>query len=259
MIRSEDVSFAFKRDEPVLSNISFSVSPGEFLGIIGPNGSGKTTLIRILCGSLSPDSGRVVFDEEYLENYDRRELARRVAVVPQESTVVFPFTVMEIVLMGRAPYLGRFEFEKNADIEKAREAMMLTDTLGFSRRRLSELSGGEKQRVILARALAQEPRVLLLDEPTTFLDLKHQLDIYRLIRRLARDEGLIVIASSHDLNLAGMFSDRLLLLERGSKAAEGVPGDVLTREIIESVYGTPVNVSVHQKTGRPLVVPEPGA
>ncbi len=259
MIRTDNISFAFKPDEPVLSGLSFSVERGGFLGVIGPNGAGKTTLIRLLGRALGPDSGTVFLEGRPLAQYDRGELARKVAVVPQESTVAFPFTVMEIVLMGRAPYLGRFSFESAQDIEKAGRAMTLTDTLRFSRRRLGELSGGEKQRVIVARALAQEPKLLLLDEPTTFLDLKHQLEIYSLLKKLIREDGLTVIASSHDLNLAGMFCDRLLLLERGSRAIEGRPEEVLTREILSSVYDVPVDVSVHPRTGRPLVMPEPGA
>jgi iron complex transport system ATP-binding protein len=256
MIRVQDVSFAFQPDEPVLSDLSFSVERGELLGIIGPNGSGKTTLIRILGRALEPHSGMVFLEGKPLSQYGRRDLARKVAVVPQETIVAFPFTVLEIALMGRAPYLGRFAFEKAEDLEKARDALRLTDTLRFARRRLGELSGGEKQRVILARALAQDPRLLLLDEPTTFLDLKHQLEIYRLIKKLTLLKGLTVIASSHDLNLAGMFSDRLLLLDEGRKASEGKPEDVLNKDVLGSVYGVEVDVSIHPRTGRPLVVPE---
>ncbi len=256
MIRVHNVSFAFQPGKPVLSDLSFSVERGELLGIIGPNGSGKTTLIRVLGRALLPHSGTVTFEGKALSRYDRRDLARKVAVVPQETMVAFPFTVLEIVLMGRAPYLGRFAFERTEDIEKAREALRLTATLGFAMRRLGELSGGEKQRVILARALAQDPRLLLLDEPTTFLDLKHQLEIYRLIKKLTVEQGLTVIASSHDLNLAGMFCDRLILLDEGRKAEEGKPEKVLSRDILGSVYGVAVDVSIHPGTGRPLVVPE---
>jgi len=253
-LEAQAIEFAFQPGVPVLQAVSLQVEKGELLGVIGPNGSGKTTLVRILSRALHPDAGTVSLFGKPLEAYERRELARTVAVAPQESSVAFPFTALEIVLMGRAPFLGRFAFEGPRDLFRAREALELTDALPFAERRLQELSGGEKQRVILARALAQEPRLLFLDEPTTFLDLKHQAALYRLTRRLCREQGLTAVAVTHDLNLAAQSCDRLLLLHGGRVAAAGTPEEVLTPSRLEEVFEVPLEVT-RSRSGRPLVVP----
>ncbi len=253
-LEAQTVHFAYRPGAPVLQGIDLRVEPGELFGVIGPNGSGKTTLVRVLSRALRPDAGAVTLFGKPLAAYERRELARTVAVAPQESSVAFPFTALELVLMGRAPYLGRFAFEGPRDLFRAREALELTDALPFAERRLEQLSGGEKQRVVLARALAQEPRLLFLDEPTTFLDLRHQAAIYRLVRRLCREQGLTAVAVTHDLNLAAQACDRLLLLDRGRAAAVGTPEEVLTPSRLEKVFEVPLEVT-RSRSGRPLVVP----
>jgi len=251
---AQGVHFAYRPGAPVLQGVDLCVEPGELFGVIGPNGSGKTTLVRILSRALLADAGSVTLFGKPLEAYERRELARTLAVAPQESSLAFPFSALEIVLMGRAPFLGRFAFEGRRDLARARQALELTDALPFAERRLWELSGGEKQRVILARALAQEPRLLFLDEPTAFLDLKHQAAVYRLTQRLCRDQGLTAVAVTHDLNLAAQFCDRLLLLYQGRVAASGTPEEVLTLARLEEVFEVPLEIA-HSKSGRPLVVP----
>jgi len=253
-IKAEGLTFAYRKAAPVLRDVTLAVNPGELFGIIGPNGSGKTTLVRILSRALLPQAGRVHLFGKPLAEYERRELARTLAVAPQESSVAFPFSGLEIVLMGRSPYLGRFAFAGARDLDVARNALQLTDAAGFAERRLHELSGGEKQRVVLARALAQEPRLLFLDEPTTFLDLKHQAATYRLASRLCRDQGLTVVAVTHDLNLAAQSCDRLLLLSQGRVAMVGTPAEVLTPARLEEVFEVAIEVT-RSGSGRPLVVP----
>jgi iron complex transport system ATP-binding protein len=212
-LRTESLTFAYK-DKPVLNNVSLSVEHGEMVGILGPNGSGKTTLLKIFSAVLT-GTGEVKVNGRRIETYGKRELSRLFAVVPQESQVLFPYTVAEIVLMGRASYHSPLALEGERDIEVARASMELTDCLSFAERYLHELSGGEKQRVIIARALAQEPEILLLDEPSAFLDLKHQVQIFELMRRLNRERGLTIVAALHDLNLAALFFPRLVMLRDG--------------------------------------------
>ncbi len=240
-IEVRDLSFSYG-DKDVLKRISFSVCPGEMVGILGPNGSGKTTLLKILAMVLEGRNGEVMLNGREIRSYGRRALSRLVAVVPQENHVSFPYTVAEIVLMGRSSFHGPFALEGPRDLEVARESMRLTETLSFADRYLHELSGGEKQRVIIARALAQEPRILLLDEPLTFLDIKHQLQIHELVRRLNRQHGLTVLSALHDLNLASLFFARNVILREGEIYRDGHPNDVLTEETIYEVYGIKVRV-----------------
>lgn len=250
----ENLNFGYE-DERIIKGLSFDVEEGEILGIIGPNGSGKTTLLRLLSGVLRPWSGRVIFMGRDLKRMRRKEIARRVAVVPQQSLIIFPFTVREIVLMGRAPYLGMFQSESKRDFEIAERAMDYTDTLRLAHRHVDELSGGELQRVIIARALAQEPEVMLLDEPTSHLDLKHQMEIFDLIRRLNSEEKMTFVVVLHDLNLAGEHCDRLLLLKEGSAYKMGKPDEVLTAEAIEETYGVNVLITQNPVTSAPHVIP----
>ena len=238
-IQTRELSFAYK-DRAVLHTISLSVESGEMVGILGPNGSGKTTLLRILSAVLAGE-GEVSVDGRNIATYGRRELSRLFAVVPQENRVNFPYTVAEIVLMGRANYHSHFALEGKKDIEVARASMELTDCLSLSSRYFHELSGGEKQRVMLARALAQEPKILLLDEPSAFLDLKHQVQLFELLRRLNR-EGLTIVAALHDLNLAALFFSRLVMLREGTIYRDGSPREVLTENTIDEVYGIRVRV-----------------
>jgi cobalamin transport system ATP-binding protein len=250
-IRIHDLSFAYK-DKPVLDGISLSIDKGEMIGLIGPNGSGKTTLLKIFSAVLTA-SGEVQLNGRNIRTYGRRELSRLFAMVPQESQILFPYTVAEIVLMGRASYHSPLALEGKRDLEVARASVELTDCLSFADRYLHELSGGEKQRVIIARALAQEPEILLLDEPSAFLDLRHQVQVFELMRRLNRERGLTIVAALHDLNLAALFFPRLVMLSEGKIYRDGSPKEVLTEETIEEIYGIKVRVERDVSSERPQI------
>lgn len=239
-IQTRNLSFSYK-DRAVLHGLSLSIAAGEMVGIVGPNGSGKTTFLKILSAVLS-GAGEVALNGRNIETYRRRELSKLFAVVQQEARVNFPYTAAEIVLMGRASYHGAFALEGKNDLEIARASMNLTDSLSLADRYLHELSGGEKQRVMIARALAQEPKILLLDEPSAFLDLKHQVQVFELLRRLNRDRGLTIVAALHDLNLAALFCPRLVMLRDGKIYRDGSPSEVLTEKTIDEVYGIRVRV-----------------
>jgi iron complex transport system ATP-binding protein len=239
-IHTRNLSFAYK-DRAVLHAMSLSIAKGEMVGILGPNGSGKTTLLRVLSAVLEAQ-GEIKLNGRNIATYGRRELSKLFAVVAQESRVNFPYTVAEIVLMGRANYHSPFALEGKKDLEVARASMELTDCLSLSNRYLHELSGGEKQRVMIARALAQEPEILLLDEPSAFLDLKHQVQVFELLRRLNRERVLTIVAALHDLNLAALFFSRLVMLREGKIYRDGSPREVLTEKTIDEVYGIRVRV-----------------
>jgi len=239
---------------PALDNVSFEVSQGEKLGIIGPNGSGKSTLLKAMSRVLPPHMGQVVLSERDLYALPAREVARRLAVVGQEARVDFEFTALEVVLMGRLPHLGRFERESERDVERAYAAMSLTGTRHLAQRAITELSGGERQRVLIARALAQDPEILLLDEPTSHLDIGHQIEILDLLESLNRDKGLTLISAFHDLNLAARYCTHLLLLSRGKIHALGTPGEVMTAGSIRQVYGSEVLLTRHPVEGTPHVI-----
>jgi iron complex transport system ATP-binding protein len=242
-----------------LSGVSLAVTRGEMLAVVGPNGSGKSTLLRVLSGILAPAAGRVRLAGRELRTHPRREIARRLAVVPQQTALEFPFSVLEVVLMGRAPHLGGFGFPGERDLAIARDAMARTGVAGFARRALQELSIGERQRVIVARALAQEPEVLLLDEPTAFLDIRHQAEIYDLMAELNCERELTVVSVLHDLNLAAMYFGRVAMLARGTMHSVGPPAAVLTYRAIKEVYETEVYVAPNDVTGTVNVLPLPRA
>jgi len=252
MIEVNSVSFRY-HEEWVLQGVSFRVEKGEFVGVIGPNGSGKTTLLKILYRLLAPQKGEILFEFVSMKKMDRRDIAKRIAVVAQETQLLFPFSVLETVLMGRSPYLGHFMFESEKDLEIARKAMEWTRILPFSERPIDELSGGERKRVFIARALAQEPEVILLDEPTVNLDVHHQTDFLDLILTLNRERGLTIVMASHDINIASEFCDRLILLQGGKIYQIGTPEEVVTKENIESVYGCGVWVDQHPVSGMPRI------
>jgi iron complex transport system ATP-binding protein len=255
----EDVAFAYppapgRRARPfTLAGVSVAIGPGEIVGVIGPNSAGKTTLIRLLCGVLVPSRGRVLLEGRPVVGLGRTEVARHVAVVTQDTPAGLPFTVGEVVLMGRYPHGPARYFESTADVAVAREAMAVTGVLELAGVPLERLSGGERQRVMLARALAQRPRLLVLDEPTAHLDLRYQLESVALLRRLNAETGVAIIVVSHDLNLAGELADRLLLLAEGRVARLGAPAAVLDEALLAGVYGCPVVVTTHPSTGRPMV------
>lgn len=255
MLEARKVWFSYERDKPVIKGVDFFAKPAEVLGIIGPNGSGKTTLIRLLSASLRAQKGEIKLKEKLIGEYSRRELAKRIAVVPQETVIAFPFSALEVVLMGRACYLKRFEFERAIDLKISKDALLKTGCLEFSDRRIDELSGGERQRVILARALAQEPEILLLDEPTIYLDLHHQVNFLSLVRELALEKKLTVVISSHDLNLASLFCDSLILLSNGEVVARGAVEEVMRKDIISKVYDVELLETRHPFRGKPLVFP----
>jgi iron complex transport system ATP-binding protein len=248
----ESVDFRYP-ERPIFSGLSLSLEGGEILGLIGPNSSGKTTLLKLMDGLLRPQRGAISLEEKSLNRIPRPQVARTIAVVPQAMEVPFSFTVGEIVLMGRAPYLSRFGWEKQKDLEVAREAMALTGVAGLENRTFWELSQGEKQRVLIARALAQEPRVMLLDEPTSHLDINHQVEINELIRRLNLQKGLTVLHISHDLNLAAEYCHRIVLLHQGSVFSAGIPSEVITEENICRVYETKVLVEKNPLSGAPRI------
>lgn len=237
---------------PVLSDLDLKVNAGDFLGIIGPNGAGKSTLLRVLAGVLAPLRGSVCLLGRPLREYRRREVARLLAVVPAPSTPVFSFTVREFVAMGRTPHLGRFQSERAEDWRVVEEALAAADLAPLEQRLITELSAGEWQRANVARALAQQPRLLLLDEPTAFLDLGHQREIFEMLVDLNRTRGLTVVCVSHDLNLAAEYCPRLAVLAEGTLYAEGPPEQVITAENITSVYRAPVQVD-RGPSGRPRV------
>ena len=240
----------------IFRGLNFSVEPREWVGILGPNGCGKTTLLKLLTGVLRPNSGHVFLKGKSLQEYSRREIARQIAVLPQETMLDFPFTALEVVLMGRSPYLGTFQWESSSDLKIARKAMEGTDSLQFAARDIRELSGGERERVFLARALAQEPQILLLDEPTTHLDLKHQSEIFKLLKRLHQESSLTVLVVVHDLNLAMQSCNRVLLLGEGQLLGDGSPQELLTEQRIEQVFGVRVNLEEVPATGRRWIFPE---
>ena len=209
-LHARDIHFNYDADKPILKGVSFTASPGRFVCILGPNGSGKTTLLRCLLGSLKPVEGSIVLDNQPLAKYSRKSLARMMAYVPQFPASAFSFSVQELVLMGRYAHVGTMGLAGQKDLAIAREAMKMTETLHFAARRLEELSGGEAQRVMIARALAQQPAVMMLDEPTSHLDIRNQLKIYRMMGRLAHDWGMAVVCVSHDVSLAGRFAGQQL-------------------------------------------------
>jgi iron complex transport system ATP-binding protein len=221
----------------VLMNISFAVSKGEFFIIIGPNGSGKTTLMKLISGILKLQKGRLEILDRPIDGYSRKALAKTIAFVPQMAPVDFPFTVTEIVLMGRSPYLGMLGLEEEKDLKIAKQSIAFTGMEHLAHRKLDQLSGGEQQRVFIARAICQEPDIILLDEPTASLDLAHQTRVMDLMEKLKAQKGVTVVMVSHDVNLAAMYSDQLLLLNNGRVVCQGSPDEVLTFKTLEEAYG----------------------
>jgi iron complex transport system ATP-binding protein len=249
----ENVSFGYDAGAPVLRDVSFTVNSGEFLSIIGPNGSGKTTLLRLLDRILIPHMGRILLENSNLQKLSRSDIAKRIAFVPQDGNLSFPFTVYEVVLMGRSPHIRGAAFESQRDREIARIAMQQTDVAHIADQPITRLSGGERQRALIARALAQEPDIVLLDEPNAHLDIAHQLEVFRIIKRLNTQENLTVVSVSHDLNLAAAFSDRVAMLMEGELSALGTPREVFTEEQINTVFRTRVLIDDHPSVDAPRV------
>ncbi|HEY7724947.1 MAG TPA: ABC transporter ATP-binding protein [Anaeromyxobacteraceae bacterium] len=253
LVEVRDASFAYGA-RPALAGVSLTASSGELLGLLGPNGSGKSTLLRLVAGLLRPSAGTVRLGDLDPAAAPRRAVARLCGLVPQEAQVAWPFTVREAVAMGRAPHQGLFGRSGPLDLGAVEGALEACDLAALAGRRLDELSGGERRRVFMARALAQEPRVLLLDEPTAFLDLAHQVAAMRLAAVAAR-AGLCVVAVLHDLNLAAQACDRVVALRRGAVVAEGTPAEVLTAERVLEVWGVEVWRGERPGSGAPVVLP----
>lgn len=237
----------------VLSGINLSVAPGEMVGILGANGAGKSTLLKILSGLLKPKSGETLFRNKELSKLGRKELAKHLAYIPQDPVFAFPFTVTETVLMGRAPYIGRFEFERESDIEIAEHAM---ETVGISHlkdRLISQVSAGERQLASLARALVQEPEIMILDEPATFLDVRHRTEIMKILLKLKEERGISIVSATHDIFSALYYFEEIKILKDGVIFAEGRTETVVTEENLSSAYG--INVTVKKENGRVFVFP----
>lgn len=255
LLHAADLGFAYDSTRPVLAGVSVDVSRGALVGVLGPNGSGKTTLLALLAGMRRPTSGQVTFDGRPLAAFTRRQLATRLAIVPQETHLAFDYTVLEMVLMGRHPHLGLFEVEGPADMAAAREALAAVGAAHLEDRDFMTLSGGEKQRVVIASALAQATDVLLLDEPTSSLDLGAQLEIAQLLRTLNETRGVTIVVSTHDLALASGVCRELVLLRRGGVLAAGATADVLTGANVRALYDVDADVHRHPETGHLVVVP----
>ncbi len=251
-LRFEDVALKLGGRE-ILKGVTLDVPPGSVIALAGRNGAGKTTLLRVASRVLRPSAGRVTIGGVAIEELSRRELAQRLAVVPQDASISFPFSVIEVVLMGRSPHLGVLGFESRADVALARDVMARVGIEEFADRSILDLSGGERQLVLIARALTQEPRILLLDEPTAHLDLAHRVAVLDLVRDFARD-GRSALVVSHDLSLSARASDSLAVLADGRVLASGPPRDVLTPENLSSAFGIRADV-IQAPDGGPLVVP----
>lgn len=233
---------------PALNSVEFSVHSHEFIGILGPNGSGKTSLLRTISRVLRPIVGTVLVDENDVYSMAPTNVARKIAVVPQDGTVNFNFTALEIVMMGRNPHLSPFQLESRRDLQVAKRAMAQARCLHLANRRINELSGGERRRVLIARALAQEPSLLLLDEPTLNLDINNQIELMRTVCSLCRERGIAVLSVFHDFNLAARYSDYIILLNEGRVFSVGTPEEVLTKENLKEVFKVNAEISKHPIT-----------
>lgn len=252
-IVTKSLRFGYDQTD-ILKGIDLAVATGEFVGIIGPNGSGKSTLIKSLNGYLRPTAGEISIFGKPLVQLNRREAARMIALVPQELTFYFPYTVAEFIMMGRHPYQGITSLPSDRDVAIIEQVMNVTDTLKLRNRSIMELSGGEKQRVVLASALAQDTKLILLDEPTSSLDMYYQIEIYSILQNLNRTRQLTVVAVTHDLNLGALYCDRLVLLAEGLIVADGPPQQIITADLIAHYFGVEVICAVSEQSGRPYVV-----
>ena len=258
MLRVDNASFGYQARGGhgfSLHDVSVTVARGSLTALLGPNGCGKTTLLMLMAGVRRPDAGTVLLEGADVARVSRRDLARRVAMVPQETHPAFDYSVMEMVLMGRHPHLGPFALEGPADLEIARDALAATGTLAMADRAYMTLSGGEKQRVVIASALAQAPDLLLLDEPTASLDLGFQLEIAALLHRLNRERGVTMVLATHDLNLAALLCSDIVMLRAGRVLAQGATADVMTPARIRELYGVEADVRYHEAAGHLTVVP----
>lgn len=253
-IVAENLHFSYRPDKPVLRDASLALTSGKIVVLLGPNGSGKSTLLRLILGQLTPERGQVLLDGRPLREFRHRELATRIAYLPQSPHFETGQRVADVIRAGRTPHLGLFGVESSNDLEiisQAAHSLHLADLL---EQPVDELSGGQRQRTFLARALAQEPSVFLLDEPNTYLDLRHQFEIWNLLRQIARERHIAILAASHDLNLSAAFADELILLEQGAVIARGTADTVLDANLLTRVYGIEME-RIQRPDGVPLVIP----
>jgi len=254
LLSVKNITFAYLKD-PVLKNVSLDIPSGEVLGIIGPNGSGKSTLLKVLAGIIKCGPQNIFYQGSDISTMKRKNIASAISWIPQENPMVFAFRAIDVVMMGRHPYLSPLIFEKEEDYKIAQEAMDKTETSQFAQRLFNNISSGERQRVLIASAIAQDPEIMLLDEPTSALDIKYQLEILMILRRLNESKNMSVVLALHDLHLASRFCRRLVLLNNGEIVADGSPAEVLRKDILEEVYGVSVNI-FSKEDGSFIVTPE---
>lgn len=247
-----DLCFSFDQKQ-IISNLNIAIVQGDFFGVIGPNGAGKTTLLKIIAGLLKFKQGEVQLFGKKLDEIPVIERAKLLSYVPQENYFYFDFTVLDVVLFGRHPYLKAMERAKKSDIDKAISALKFTDALEFKDRSILELSSGERQRVVLARALASEPKILLLDEPTSYLDITHQVEIIKILKRL-NQEGITIVFLSHDINLTSIACNRVLLLSEGKMIACDVPAKIINKDLIKAVYKIEPQIIISPESGKPQII-----
>src|SRR5262245_13868311 len=251
MLELRYVSFCYHR--PVVSGISLEVKAGEIVALLGPNGAGKSTLLAIACGSLKPQMGEVRFADRPLADFSRREIARTIALVVQAGDVRFPLTALEYVLAGRFAHASAFGFDSRHDVEIAMKSLTDMDALQFATIRFNELSSGERQRIVLARAMAQEPRMLLLDEPTANADLAHQISLLGFVKGLTRERNMGVLFVTHEINLAAEFADRVALIKDGRLIAGGQPEEIMTADLLSQLFELPLLIDKHPVSGKPRI------
>ena len=252
IINCSDIGFSYNGTS-VLNGINLNVKTGVMVGILGANGAGKSTLLKILCGLLKPKTGESLFYNNSIYNMDRRKIARGIAYIPQDPMFAFPFTVQEVVLMGRAPYTGRYEFESIADQEIAQTALETVGILHLRNRLISEISAGERQLASIARGLVQEPKIMILDEPATYLDVKHRTEIMNILKSLKDERGISIIAATHDIFSSLFYFDEITILKDGKILAEGKADVIITSELMSLAYG--IEVTVKKENGRVFVFP----
>jgi ABC-type cobalamin/Fe3+-siderophores transport system ATPase subunit len=255
MLQLRDIHFTYPNRRPLetISGVTLDVRAGEIVALLGPNGSGKSTLLSIAIGALRPDSGDVLFDGEPIAGFSRREIAQRMALTPEQGAVRFPMTALEYVLTGRYAHAPALGFDSPRDVEIALRSLGAADAEQFAHRKFNQLSSGERQRVTLARSLAQQPRLLLLDEPTANADIAHQLSLLDLVRELTREQELGALIVTHEINLAAEFADRIALIKDGRLVACGATREALTAETLSGLFETPLFVDQHPQSGAPRV------
>lgn len=253
-LQVNNLKFGYRKDL-VIKDVSFNVKKGDFISIIGPNGSGKSTLLKTLNNLYKPDKGKIILEGKEIKTFKKRDLAKKIALVPQDTNIDYDFTVEDIVMMGRHPYKGRFEKENNEDYKIVKEALEMTNTFKLRERPITEISGGERQRVIIAKALAQNPSIILLDEPTSNLDINHQIEILNLLKQLNEERKTTVILVIHDINLAARYSKDIILLNDGKILGKGTPEEVITPKNIEESYNMKVVIEKNKYTNTVYLTP----